>query len=109
FQIGPTRWAVAIGDVCGTGPAAASVTAKARHTIRAAASHGTEHSEVLSWVNDAIIAGNRKLFCTLLYTTLEHEPRGPWTFTTAAAGHPLPIVVPASGEPYLAGCPGTLA
>ncbi len=36
------RWAVLIGDVCGTGPDAAAVTAIARHTVRAAATHGAE-------------------------------------------------------------------
>ena len=65
------RWAVVIGDVCGTGPDAAAVTAIARHTIRAAATHGVAPSEVLEWLNDALYAGNRDLFCTTLYATVE--------------------------------------
>ena len=37
FPLNDTRWAVVIGDVCGTGPDGAAVTGIARHTIRAAA------------------------------------------------------------------------
>ena len=54
FELGDRRWAIVIGDVCGTGPNAAAVTAIVRHTIRAAATHGAGYHEVLSWVNDAL-------------------------------------------------------
>ena len=43
FRAGEHRWAVVIGDVCGTGADAAAVTAIARHTLRAAATHGVAH------------------------------------------------------------------
>jgi serine phosphatase RsbU (regulator of sigma subunit) len=108
FPIGPERWSIVIGDVCGTGPEAAAVTAKARHTIRAAATHGAEHKDVLQWVNDAILASGRSRFCTVLYATLERRPDTRWTLTTSAAGHPLPIVATQEGT-HLVGRPGTLA
>ncbi len=57
FAIDDRKWAVVIGDVCGTGPDAAAVTAIARHTIRAAATHGHQPAEVLSWLNDALARG----------------------------------------------------
>jgi PAS domain S-box-containing protein len=108
FQIGPGRWAVVIGDVCGTGPQAAAVTAKARHTIRAAATHGVEHAEVLEWVNEAIIASGRGRFCTALYATIEPRGDGSWLFTSVAGGHPLPIRVAADGAASRLGRTGTL-
>ncbi len=67
-----------IGDVCGTGPDAAAVTAIARHTIRAAATHGADPAAVLAWLNDALHAGNRGLFATVAYLTLEPNGDGTW-------------------------------
>ena len=86
FALGDRRWAIVIGDVCGTGPNAAAVTAIARHTIRAAATHGADHHEVLSWVNDALHAGNRDLFCTAIYSTLERVDDETWRFISVAGG-----------------------
>ena len=45
FDIDDHRWAVVIGDVCGTGPDAAALTGIARHTIRAAARHGADPAD----------------------------------------------------------------
>jgi len=108
FKIDERRWAIVIGDVCGTGSNAAAVTAIARHTIRAAATHGAQHHEVLAWVNDALHAGNRDLFCTATYSTLERVDDETWRFISVAGGHPLPIVVAADGTPTTIGRPGTL-
>ena len=108
FALGDRRWAIVIGDVCGTGPNAAAVTAIARHTTRAAATHGADHHEVLCWVNDALHSGNRDLFCTAIYSTLEHVDDETWRFTSVAGGHPLPIVVSADGSTHAVGRPGTL-
>jgi PAS domain S-box-containing protein len=108
FPVGEGCWAIVIGDVCGTGPNAAAVTAIARHTIRAAATHGAPHDEVLAWVNDALHAGNRDLFCTAIYSTLERIDSEAWRFVSVAGGHPLPIVVAADGSTSTIGRPGTL-
>ena len=108
FGIDDRRWAIVIGDVCGTGPNAAAVTAIARHTIRAAARHGADHQEVLDWVNEALHAGNRDLFCTATYSTLERVDDETWRFTFVAGGHPLPIIVSADGSATAVGRPGTL-
>ncbi|MCU1365480.1 MAG: hypothetical protein JWN39_1119, partial [Ilumatobacteraceae bacterium] len=93
FQVAARSWAIVVGDVCGTGPTAAAVTAIARHTIRAAATHGATATEVLDWVNEAIRASGGGLFCTVAYATLEHLADDTWSFTSVAGGHPLPIVV----------------
>lgn len=108
FPIGPLRWAVVIGDVCGTGSTAAAVTATARHTIRAAATHGASPVEVLHWVNDAIRAGDSGLFCTLLYCTLEQRDDRTWELTSVTGGHPLPILVAPDHSVSMVGVHGTL-
>ncbi len=108
FQIEDDAWAIVIGDVCGTGARAASVTATARHTIRAAAMHGASPTEVLHWVNDAVRASGFGLFCTVLYSTLTRSGEGVWTYTSAAGGHPLPILVDGDGVASMLGMPGTL-
>ncbi len=108
FAVDDHRWAIVIGDVCGTGPNAAAVTAIARHTIRAAATHGADHHDVLAWVNDALHAGNRDLFCTATYSTLERIDGDTWRFISVAGGHPLPMVITADGSATTVGRPGTL-
>jgi PAS domain S-box-containing protein len=108
FETGPGRYGVVIGDVCGTGPQAAAVTAKARHTIRAAARHGATPLEVVEWVNDAILASHRDRFCTVLYAQLERTPDG-WELQSVSCGHPLPVHVTADGQGRPVGTAGTLA
>ena len=41
FEMGEGRWAAVVGDVCGKGVEAASLTGMARHTLRAVAD--TDH------------------------------------------------------------------
>jgi serine phosphatase RsbU (regulator of sigma subunit) len=101
------HWAVVIGDVCGTGPAAASLTALARHTIRAAAWNGADPDDVLRQLNHAIHRSERDTFCTALYCTLRPAESGVH-LTVTAGGHPLPIVQRTDGSSELIGSPGTL-
>lgn len=107
FPVGPDSWAVVIGDVCGSGPDAAAVTAIARHTVRAAARHDVSPSGVLDWTNDAVRHSGRGLFCTACYGTIEAGSER-WRLRVAAAGHPLPVVRRRSGETAPFGKPGTL-
>ena len=107
FDVDAEHWAVVIGDVCGTGPAAAALTGLARHTIRASAWHGASHAEVLRNVNNAVLRSGQLTFCTAVYGTLAHAPGG-FTFEMAAGGHPLPIVRRAGGGTETLGQPGTL-
>ena len=108
FRMDERRWAVLIGDVCGTGPDAAAVTAIARHTVRAAATHGQPPSEVLEWLNDALHAGNRNLFCTVAYLTLERTDDGRWHYTATSGGHPYPVLISREGSVTPIGGPGML-
>ena len=107
FAIGPQRWAILIGDVCGTGPDAAALTGIARHTVRAAARHGHNHRVVLEWLNEAIGNSGRDRFCTAVYATIEAEGDH-WRLTTSSAGHPRPIVARRDGAAAPLGQHGSL-
>ena len=101
-------WAVVIGDVCGIGPEAASLTGLVRHTIRALAWQNAAADEVLGQVNQAVIRSGRRTFCTALFAKLTRTRAG-FRFEMAAAGHPLPIVHrAASRKAETFGTPGTL-
>ena len=54
FQTGDDAWCAVVGDVCGKGAEAASLTALARHTVRAAARYEHGPAGVLVALNDAI-------------------------------------------------------
>jgi PAS domain S-box-containing protein len=108
FRAGPDRWAVVIGDVCGTGADAAAVTVITRHTIRAAATHGVGHRDVMAWLNDAVLAGQRDRFCTAVFGTLEPRPGGHHELTVVVGGHPLPVLARADGAVHTVGTPGSL-
>jgi PAS domain S-box-containing protein len=107
FTIEEGSWAVVIGDVCGTGPAAAGVTGLARHTIASSAWHGDDQCRVLQDLNRALRSRQLETFCTALYGTLDATDRGT-TFTFAVAGHPLPILA-RDGQATSVGVPGRLA
>jgi serine phosphatase RsbU (regulator of sigma subunit) len=107
FEVDDDHWAVVIGDVCGTGPAAAALTGLARHTIRASAWHGADHESVLRNVNNAVLRSGQATFCTAVYGTLARATGG-FTFQMAAGGHPLPIIKRAAGGTETVGEPGTL-
>jgi PAS domain S-box-containing protein len=106
FEVGD-HWAAVIGDVCGTGPIAASLTSLARHTIRTAAWNGADPDDVLRQLNRAVRQSGRHTFCTALFCTLAPSSNG-FRFTVAAGGHPLPVVHRAEGRCETIGEPGTL-
>ena len=101
------HWALVIGDVCGTGPAAASLTSLARHTIRAAAWNGADPDDVLRQLNHAVTHSGEDTFCTALYCTLTPSKQG-FLLSVTAGGHPLPVVHRANGHSETIGQPGTL-
>jgi serine phosphatase RsbU (regulator of sigma subunit) len=110
YDFFPARDGVAalIGDVCGKGPEAASVTALARHTLRAAAAYEARPSAVLTLLHRALRdARDDGRFCTVAYCEL--EPLGDGVrMTLACGGHPLPLVLRRSGTVEPVGQLGTL-
>lgn len=104
FPIGAGRWGLLVGDVCGKGVEAATVTSAARYTARAAAQHLSDPAVVLRWVHDAI-ASFDLAFCTIGYATV-HEDTG--AVVLSLGGHPRAIVVRADGRGELLGAHGTI-
>ena len=90
-------WAAVLGDVCGKGPDAASLTALARYTIRAEAD-ALSPSVVLGRLNDAVLRqrGDGR-FLTVSYVWL--APRsGGLTARLGRGGHTPILILRASGE-----------
>lgn len=102
----PGRWAIVIGDVCGTGPEAAALTGLARHTLRDAVWHGDAPSEVLRSVDRALHRSGSGTFLTAIYGELDVAHDSP-RLTIAIGGHPLPLLIRA-GQVTPIGEHGTL-
>jgi serine phosphatase RsbU (regulator of sigma subunit) len=110
FSVAEDQWFAVIGDVCGKGAEAATVTALARYTIRAAAVQRRSPAAILRLLGDAMLrqadtGGGR--FCTIACVRLDvggDRVRA----TVACGGHPLPAIVRAGGAVEELGRPGTL-
>jgi serine phosphatase RsbU (regulator of sigma subunit) len=108
FHARQNRVAALIGDVCGKGPEAASVTALARHTLRAAAAYESRPSAVLGLLHRALRdARNDERFCTVAYCDFELREGGV-RMVLSCGGHPLPLVLHRSGAVEPVGRLGTL-
>jgi PAS domain S-box-containing protein len=97
FKVGADEWGVIIGDVCGKGARAASLTALVRYTARAAAAHSAEPAEVVREMNAAVLddeADDR--YCSAVYARLRVAAGGV-DVTACGGGHPSPIRVGAAG------------
>jgi integral membrane sensor domain MASE1 len=98
FKGSPGRWVAVIGDVCGKGPEAASLTALARYTLRAVGRRATGPSAALQALNDAILEQRSdKRFMTAVLVQLDVESSGAGV-ALSNGGHPHPLLVRASGE-----------
>jgi PAS domain S-box-containing protein len=109
FEVADGGWALVVGDVCGKGPDAAAVTARARYTIRAAAMQRSYPSHILALLNEAMLRQRtpRADFCTVALGRF--DVRGDRTvLVLASAGHPLPLLLTADGDVRTIGKPGAL-
>ncbi|MCW2501231.1 MAG: putative magnesium or manganese-dependent protein phosphatase [Frankiales bacterium] len=106
FRLASNDWALVLGDVCGKGARAATLTALARWTVRAAAVHQFAPSAVLKDLNAALLADGDAddHFCTTVFGRLQLDTRGAW-LTLAIAGHPQPVLLRASGALERRGVP----
>ena len=98
FETSGGRWVAVIGDVCGKGPEAASLTALARYTLRAVGRQATGPSDALRKLNEAILEQRSdQRFMTALMVQLnvgEHQQ----DVALSNGGHPSPFLVRARGE-----------
>jgi phosphoserine phosphatase RsbU/P len=107
FATGRNDWVVTLGDVCGKGPEAATVTALARYTVRAAAIRTRRPSRILATLNEALLVQRAERFCTVVCARLQRT-QGNWRVTLASGGHPLPIRLRPDGTATPLGRPGDL-
>ena len=70
FAIGEDTWGIVLGDVCGSGPEAASQTALTRHTVRTAAMFDTDPATVVHALNRALLRSNTDRFTTAVFMRL---------------------------------------
>ncbi len=92
FALDTNRWGFFLGDVCGKGPEAASLTSLARYTLRAAAMHNEGPADVLRDLNSALLMKDAEAMCTAVYGEIDTD-RGDVAITLAVAGHPPPLVL----------------
>jgi serine phosphatase RsbU (regulator of sigma subunit) len=108
FEMADGRTAVLVGDVCGKGVEAATVTGIARRTLRAL-THLGRPSELLQHLNRTLLQEDlQSRFCTAALAIVDSADRRGAQATIALAGHPPPQIVTATGEIYRVGQPGTL-
>jgi integral membrane sensor domain MASE1 len=98
FKASPGRWVAVIGDVCGKGPEAASLTALARYTLRAVGRQATGPSNALRALNEAILEQRSdQRFMTAVLVQLDVEKLD-HTVALSNGGHLPPLLVRARGE-----------
>ena len=84
-------WMVAIGDVTGRGAQAASVTALARYTLRAAAALTGDPVIALETLNRALLTRQGAALCSVAAMAIDEDPGRP--LRVAIAGHPAPLLI----------------
>jgi phosphoserine phosphatase RsbU/P len=102
-------WGLVVGDVCGSGIAAAKSTAFARYTLRGEALRQARPSLILAGLNQAMLdwAADDPRFLTAIYATV--RPRlGATSVRISSAGHPLALIRRSDGRIETTGRPGTL-
>ena len=97
FALGESTWGIVLGDVCGSGPEAASQTALTRHTVRAAAMFDTDPATVIHTLNRALLRSNANRFTTALFLRLEVDHQGV-AISLATGGHPPALIQRADGS-----------
>lgn len=94
WPVGGDEWAFALGDVCGTGPEAAGLSASVRHTLRAVTVPGSDPERLLNRVNEVLrasVGDDGERFCTVVFGTICVAPDG-LIVHVATGGHPEPLV-----------------
>ncbi|MFE1585045.1 PP2C family protein-serine/threonine phosphatase [Streptomyces sp. NPDC058737] len=101
-----------LGDVCGKGPQAATVTSLTRYTLRAAAVNDPDPVAALTTLNQVLnerYGGRDPRYCTVIFGTLEPEAAsGKVTVRLASGGHPPALVLRADGTADFLTTPGGL-
>ncbi len=110
FPLSRHRWGLFLGDVCGKGAQAATITSLIRYTLRTAAAYDADPAAVLSTLNRALheryLADNR-CFCTAIFGLLTPDGAGEGCMLAiASGGHPSPLLLRADGTADYVTLPG---
>ena len=120
LPLGDERWLLAVGDVCGKGPQAASVTGMVRDVLRTLAREGRDLPYALAALNRALVEEaslaregggpvlGQTVFCTVAAAFAERREGG-LRVRLCLAGHPMPIAVRAGGGAEPVGVGGMAA
>ncbi|MET9959983.1 SpoIIE family protein phosphatase [Streptomyces sp. NPDC006326] len=113
FPLDGERWGFFLGDVCGKGPQAASLTSLTRYTLRAAALHDPEPAAALATLNAVLYeryaAGGDPRYCTAVFGIVEPgADGGPAAVRMASGGHPPALVLRSDGRAEFLPTPGGL-
>jgi phosphoserine phosphatase RsbU/P len=102
-------WGLVVGDVCGSGIAAAKSTALARYTLRGEALRQARPSLILAGLNQVMLdrPADDPRFLTAIYATVRPH-LAVTSVRISSAGHPLALIRRADGRVQPAGQPGTL-
>jgi len=108
FTLPDGMFALAIGDVCGKGAEAATVTGMSRDLLRVLLQDGASPAAALHRLNRALIDHpTASRFCTVALATV--APSGPqMRVRLCLAGHPEPALLHSDGSTELVGTPGDL-
>lgn len=90
FRLGPGEWGVLLGDVCGKDAEAATVTALARWTLRAAAVESDGTADAFVNLNELLCSHDTERFCTAVLLRLRRHEES-WQVVMSVAGHPPPV------------------
>ena len=96
FPSGDQVWSAIVGDVSGKGPEAATVTALARHTLRAASMLHDDPAANLALLNRALHSDSPH-FCTVLYARMCPGEDG-IDIRFSNGGHPAPLLLKPDGR-----------
>lgn len=100
FPLSPNMSGFFLGDVCGKGPEAASITSLMRYTMRTAAVVDPDPVTVLHRLNSVLAQESddqTPRFCTVVFGTLTQGDGG-FVVRLASGGHPPPLLLENSGE-----------
>ena len=95
-------YAIAVGDVAGTGPEAAAFTARVRYSLRALTLLNADVGPTMKRLNQVLVssnadaASNSELFCTVIFGTVRSYGDRVEA-VLASGGHPFPFIRRADG------------
>jgi sigma-B regulation protein RsbU (phosphoserine phosphatase) len=99
FPLARDRFGFFLGDVCGKGVAAATLTSLTRYTLRAAAVNDEHPSGVLHTLDRVLkqdTYATRGWFCTVLFGVISSR-HGGFDVELAGGGHPPPLLLSGDG------------